>query len=50
MKSQIVNCMVCMNQDKCDGENCGPEYEWQRYFRCENDDSFVNMIKRKKDV
>jgi len=32
------NCMWCMNQVNCDGENCGPEEGWRRYHRVLDDE------------
>ncbi len=32
------NCMACMNQDECDGKNCGPEHAWVRYCRYKDED------------
>ena len=31
------NCMTCINQDRCEGQQCGPEYAWRRYARYEDD-------------
>lgn len=39
------SCCNCEDQDKCDGEYCGPEYGWSRYYRViENEE-----IKNEKD-
>ena len=28
-------CVQCACQNKCEGENCGPDYGWYRYVRFE---------------
>ena len=42
------NCMVCINQDQCEGQQCGPEYAWQRYARYEDEDTFI-YVERSKE-
>lgn len=41
------NCMCCDNQDKCTGENCGPEYGWFRYRRVKEIEDETNYSRIK---